>query len=148
MTSPQCANCGAGPFDAHASRCPDRPKGLRRSGPPVRRTPLQARQPWRPERKPLRHRSKKMSTIYVTRRALVQAILDERRLCEARWDDRCLVVSHDVHEILPRSQGGRIVGGDATEYLAVCRLCHGMIETNPIEAHTRGFRRWSWENEQ
>jgi hypothetical protein len=55
------------------------------------------------------------------------------------------MVSVDVHEILPRSQGGRIVGGDASEYLTVCRWCHDQIETHPTEAHARGFRRWSWE---
>ena len=83
--------------------------------------------------------------MYVSRRALVAAILDSRRLCEARWDENCQTVSMDVHEILPRSQGGRIVGGEAEEYLAVCRLCHDQIETHPQEAHDRGFRRWSWE---
>jgi hypothetical protein len=112
-----------------------------------RRTPLKAKQPWRPERKPLRKRSKKMSAIYVERRKLVSNILSTRSACEARWDAGCQRLSVDVHEILPRSQGGRIIGGEPDEYLAVCRWCHDQIETHPNEAHERGFRRWSWESE-
>ena len=112
-----------------------------------RRTPLKAKQPWRPERKPLRKRSKKMSAIYVERRKLVSDILSTRSACEARWDAGCQHTSVDVHEILPRSQGGRIIGGEPDEYLAVCRWCHDQIETHPNEAHERGFRRWSWESE-
>jgi hypothetical protein len=71
--------------------------------------------------------------------------LDQRPLCEARWDRGCTSISVDVHEILPRSQGGRIVGGKDEEYLCVCRYCHDQIETNPEESHERGFRKWSWE---
>lgn len=131
---------------------PDPPKDRRSMNqrkPLQRKTPLRAKSPWRPERTPLRHRSAKMSKIYVQRRALVAEILSQRPLCEARWDDRCSRMSVDVHEILPRSQGGRIIGGASSEYLAVCRWCHDQIETHPSEAHDRGFRRWSWEgNEQ
>ena len=119
-------------------------RGLARTG-MLRRSPLKAKSQWRPERKPLRYRSKKTSAMYVERRLLVARILDERKLCEARWDDDCQIVSMDVHEILPRSQGGNITGGEDTEYLAVCRLCHDQIETHPQESHDRGFRRWSWE---
>lgn len=85
--------------------------------------------------------------MYVERRALVARLLQETPTCEARWDDGCTRRSVDVHEILPRSQGGRIVGGDRSEYLVVCRYCHDMIETHPEESHQRGFRRWSWERE-
>lgn len=119
---------------------------LRRRSSLRRLTPLRARTPWRPERQPLRRRSRRMETIYRERRTLVARILDERRICEARWDDRCQMASVDVHEILPRSQGGRIIGGADSEYLAVCRWCHDQIETHPAEAHERGFRRWSWES--
>lgn len=89
-----------------------------------------------------------MQKIYVERRRLVDQLLNERRFCEAQWDSNCQKMAVDVHEILPRSQGGRIVGGDSSEYLAVCRLCHDQIETNPAEAHDRGFRRWSWEGNE
>jgi hypothetical protein len=118
---------------------PERRRGL------TRRTPLRAKTPWRPDRTPLRPRSKKTARLYVERRALVARMLDEHRICEAQWDDGCTVRTVDVHEILPRSQGGRIVGGSRSEYLVVCRHCHDRIETHPTEAHERGFRRWSWE---
>lgn len=120
------------------------PEPRRRSG-LTRRTPLRPKAPWRPDRKPLRARSTKTARMYVERRALVARLLDEQRVCEARWNDGCTIRTVDVHEILPRSQGGRIIGGDRSEYLVVCRHCHDMIETNPTEAHDRGFRRWSWE---
>lgn len=86
-----------------------------------------------------------MTKIYVERRALVEELLNQRSICEAKWDDSCTRIAVDVHEILPRSQGGRIVGGDPSEYLCVCRWCHDQIETHPEEAHERGFRKWSWE---
>lgn len=142
---PPCPNCGAEGFDNHGRRCPDRKRVPQSNSTLARSAPLRAKSPWRPERKPLRPRSKKMAETYKTRRILVRNILDERRLCEARWDDGCLIISHDVHEILPRSQGGRIIGGESSEYLAVCRYCHDEIETHPEEAHARGFRQWSWE---
>jgi hypothetical protein len=110
----------------------------------TRKTPLR-RTEWRPTRKPLRSRSKKTAALYVKRRQFVADTLSQRPVCEARWDHNCTRRSVDVHEILPRSQGGRIVGGDSSEYLAVCRWCHDQIETHPQEAHDRGFRRWSWE---
>lgn len=93
----------------------------------------------------LRHRSRKVARLYVDRRLFVAETLEARPRCEARWDDRCTGRSVDVHEILPRSQGGLIVGDDPSNYLAVCRWCHDQIETHPEEAHARGFRRWSWE---
>jgi hypothetical protein len=149
MSPNRCANCGAEQYDDHASTCPDRIKPVARQYSSLtRRTPLKAKQPWRPQRKPLKHRSAKTARIYVERRALVKELLESTPHCEARWDDGCTVRSVDVHEILPRSQGGRIVGGERSEYLVVCRYCHDKIETHPTEAHERGFRRWSWERDE
>lgn len=111
-----------------------------------RRTPLR-RTAWNPVRTPLRQRSKKTANTYIKRRALVARLLEQRRICEARWDEDCSVVTVDVHEILPRSQGGRIVDAPDHTYLVVCRYCHDKIEANPQQAHDRGFRRWSWEGE-
>lgn len=93
----------------------------------------------------LRPRSKKTAKLYVARRLFVAETLEARPLCEARWDERCTVLAVDIHEILPRSQGALIVGDDPSIYLAVCRWCHDQIETHPMQAHKRGFRRWSWE---
>lgn len=93
----------------------------------------------------LRHRSRKTAKLYVARRIFVAETLEARPICEARWDDGCQRRSVDVHEILPRSQGGLIVGDEPENYLAVCRYCHDMIETHPHAAHARGFRKWSWQ---
>ena len=93
----------------------------------------------------LQHRSKKTAKLYVARRLFVAETLEARPVCEAHWDAKCQIRSVDVHEILPRSQGGLIVGDEPENYLAVCRWCHDQIETHPEEAHRRGFRRWSWE---
>lgn len=90
----------------------------------------------------------KTQRMYVERRKLVAELLRDTPTCEARWDDGCTRRTVDVHEILPRSQGGKIIGGERHEYLVVCRHCHDMIETNPQAAHDRGFRRWSWESSE
>jgi len=88
-----------------------------------------------------------MQKIYVERRKLVDRLLNERPICEARWDAGCNRAAVDVHEIKRRSGGGKIVGGDDSDYLCVCRYCHNQIECNPQIAHDRGFRLWSWENQ-
>ena len=95
----------------------------------------------------LRPRSKKMEKIYEERRPFVEQFLRENPKCQAYWDENCFEWSSDVHEILPRSAGGLIVGGDLANYLAVCRYCHTMIDMHPEEAHRRGLRKWSWERE-
>lgn len=151
MTTTSCPFCHARFGSACEQDCPSQRRYRVANSTLTRRTALRARTPLKatkpvPTRQSrLRPRSKKTEKLYVKRRELVKYILDTRRFCEARWDDNCQITAVDVHEILPRSQGGRIVGGDASEYLAVCRLCHDQIETNPQEAHERGFRRWSWE---
>jgi hypothetical protein len=102
--------------------------------------------PWnRRPRKKLAFRSKKMAKLYVERRTFVAELLAARPECQAKWDAKCTRQSVDVHEILPRSQGGKIVDADLSNFLAVCRYCHDMIETHPHQAHERGFRKWSWE---
>ena len=96
-------------------------------------------------RSALKPRSKKMEQIYKERRPFVEKFLSEHPLCQVYWDNNCFERSVDVHEIKPRSAGGKIVGGDESEYLAVCRYCHMQIDNYPQEAHRRGFRKWSWE---
>jgi hypothetical protein len=140
-----CDWCSVGPEDECSPECPSNQRPWNSTL--KRGKPLQAKNPWRPVRKPLAHRSKKMTKIYKTRRILVQDLLDQRPLCEVRWNQQCQRVSVDVHEILPRSQGGNIIGGDANEYLTTCRWCHDQIDRYPQEAHDRGFRMWSWERE-
>jgi hypothetical protein len=113
-------------------------------------TPLRSKAPLKAKRglttrQRLRPRSKKMEEIYKERRPFVERFLSENPKCQVHWDENCFEWSKDVHEIKPRSAGGKIVGGDDKEYLAVCRYCHTMIDLHPQEAHDRGYRKWSWE---
>ena len=95
--------------------------------------------------KSLKPRSKKMVEIYKERVVFVKGFLDKYPLCQAYWDEKCTKISVDVHEILPRSAGGKIVNESEDNFMAVCRHCHTMITDNPKEAHKRGLRKWSWE---
>jgi len=95
--------------------------------------------------KSLQPRSLKMKKIYKERAPFVKEFLELHPICQARWDNNCYIKSVDVHEILPRSAGGKIVDTKWDNYMAVCRYCHTMITDNPQEAHERGYRKWSWE---
>lgn len=95
--------------------------------------------------KSLSPRSIKMKKIYIARRELRTQFLGKFPVCQAYWDDKCAIVSVDVHEILPRGVGGKIVDDDWSNFMAVCRYCHTMITDNPKEAQQRGLRKWSWE---
>jgi hypothetical protein len=87
-----------------------------------------------------------MQDAYKERVPFVKRFLEENPRCQAYWDNNCFGRSVDVHEVLPRGVGGKIVSDDASQFMAVCRYCHQMITENPKEAHRRGFRKWSWEN--
>lgn len=93
------------------------------------------------KRSPLRSRSKKRSAEMVERRKLVARLLTERPWCEAGIVGVCWGRAVDVHEILPRSQGGRIIGGGDDEYLTLCRPCHSWITDHPREAKEKGWLR-------
>ena len=96
-------------------------------------------------KKSLQPRSAKMKKIYETRSVFVKEFLVLYPKCQARWDDNCYINSTDVHEILPRGVGGKIVDTDWSNFMSLCRYCHTMITDNPEESHKRGFRKWSWE---
>ena len=93
----------------------------------------------------LKPRSKKMQKLYKERAVFVVEFLSKNPKCQANWDDNCDIVSVDVHEIVPRSVGGKIVGGADSGYLAVCRYCHRMITDNPAESRKRGLTKWSYQ---
>lgn len=95
--------------------------------------------------KSLQPRSEKMKKIYEKRSKFVERFLREHPNCNAKWDSKCTGRSVDVHEILPRGVGGKIIDSDESNFMAVCRYCHTMITDNPKEAHERGLRKWSWE---
>lgn len=113
--------------------------------PKVKSVPKQA--------KPLNKRSKKMQSAYNERRPFVEKILKERPLCEACrvfavYDNKATFnnhMSHDVHEIIRRSQGGSIL--DETNVLAVCRPCHIRIGNYPQLAFDLGLAKHGWERD-
>jgi hypothetical protein len=93
----------------------------------------------------LKPRSKKMTALYKERVEFVKKFLAAHPRCQAKWDTNCTKLSVDVHEIIPRGVGGKIVDETNVNFMAVCRYCHTMITDNPEEAHKRGLRKWSWE---
>jgi hypothetical protein len=96
-------------------------------------------------RSALKPRSKKMKERYKERVPFVIEFLKKHPKCQAHWNNNCFEWAADVHEVKPRSAGGKIVGADDGQFMAVCRYCHQMITENPEEAHERGYRKWSWE---
>ncbi len=79
----------------------------------------------------------------VERRHFVKDLLERRPWCEARLEG-CTHRSVDVHERLNRSQGGKIVGGEESDYLSLCRACHAWITTHPRESYALGFSVHRW----
>jgi 5-methylcytosine-specific restriction endonuclease McrA len=102
----------------------------------------------------MRHRSKKKEIEYRERRPLVERLLTERPWCEAcpvfaHHDGRVTYQrhpSHDVHELIRRSQGGSIL--DEINLLAVCRPCHRRIGNYPQLAFDLGLSKHGWERHE
>ena len=110
------------------------------------------------KRSKLRPRSKKTQKLYQQkngRREFVSFMLRRFRICQANLDV-CTGASSDVHEIVPRSAGGKIVPefdftqprpkADldamlATQWLSLCRACHHFITFNPKFAKEKGYKR-------
>ena len=87
-------------------------------------------------RKRLPARSRKQAALYVLRRRLVAALLEERPWCEIRWDDKCEGRADQVDERLARSQGGSVL--DPANCQTTCGNCHRQKHLNPTEAVARG----------
>ena len=102
----------------------------------------------------MRQRSAKKEAEYRLRRPLVVKLLAERPWCEACpvFAEHDGVVtyrrspSHDVHEVVRRSQGGSIL--DEENLLAVCRPCHRRIGNYPQLAFDLGLARPGWTRDQ
>lgn len=91
-------------------------------------------------RKPVRPRSKKMETLYATkRRNLVKRLLAERPICQRCLSDR----SQDIHELKSRARGGSIT--EIENLVALCRKCHQFVTENPKIAKEQGWLKNSWE---
>ena len=91
--------------------------------------------------KPIRHRSKKMESLYATeRRRLVKELLRDFPPCQ-----RCATnYATDVHEIKTRARGGSIVDEDNLALL--CRPCHTFITQNPAQGKSEGWLKNSWDD--
>lgn len=88
--------------------------------------------------RPLRFRSKKQAAVYIARRRLVAALLEERPTCE-----RCQAArSTECHELLSRARGGSIL--DPENIACLCHDCHAWITTNPKDATAQGWLRSRW----
>ena len=110
------------------------------------------------KRSKLRPRSKKTQKLYQQkngRREFVSFMLRRFRICQASLAV-CTGASSDVHEIVPRSAGGKIVPefdftqprpkADldamwATQWLSLCRACHHFITFNPKFAKENGYKK-------
>jgi 5-methylcytosine-specific restriction endonuclease McrA len=95
---------------------------------------------------PLRARSAKTEALYVQRRRLVAALLEQFPWCQIRFDDGCEGRAVEVDEVKARSAGGSILDSDNT--VTTCRHCHRQKHLHPAEAIARGFTVRSWERRE
>jgi len=86
-------------------------------------------------KKPMRLQSSKTVKLNAAYMVLREQFLKRKPYCEAHLPG-CAVNACDVHHKKGRT-GALLL--DDTEFLAVCRTCHGWIETNPIEAKLLDF---------
>lgn len=81
-------------------------------------------------KKPLSPRSSKQAKLDALYSVLREQFLKRKPYCEAHLPG-CQINATDVHHTKGRT-GALLL--DDTQFLAVCRLCHGYIETHPKEA--------------
>lgn len=81
-------------------------------------------------KKPLSPRSSKQVKLDTLYSILREQFLKRKPYCEAHLPG-CAVNATDVHH--KKGRTGTLLLDD-TEFLAVCRTCHGWIETHPKEA--------------
>ena len=81
-------------------------------------------------KKPLSPRSSKQVKLDALYSILREQFLKRKPYCEAHLPG-CAVNATDVHH--KKGRTGTLLLDD-TEFLAVCRTCHGWIETHPKEA--------------
>ena len=108
-----------------------------------RRTPLSRKSAGQLKRSRIKPRSDKQAEVYDERRPLVDRLLRARPKCEAR------VVctgdpSVDVHEILSRGRGGKIIDLPDEAFLCVCRACHDWTDRYNGAAQCLGLLVPSW----
>ncbi len=81
-------------------------------------------------KKPLSPRSSKQQKLEALYSILRVKYLQHHPYCEAHLPG-CQINATDIHH--KKGRTGDLMLDD-TEFLAVCRMCHGWIETHPIEA--------------
>ncbi len=86
-------------------------------------------------KKPLSPRSSKQVKLDALYSILREQFLKRKPYCEAHLPG-CAVNATDVHH--KKGRTGNLLLDD-TEFLAVCRTCHGWIETHPKEAKLLDF---------
>ena len=91
----------------------------------------------------MRARSPRRAREMTARRALVEALLTERPVCEARLPV-CTGRSVDVHERLSRARGGNILDPVQAHMVTVCRSCHEWIDAHPADAERMRLLLPSW----
>lgn len=81
-------------------------------------------------KKPLSPRSSKQQKLEALYSILRNKYLQHHPYCEAHLPG-CQINASDIHH--KKGRTGDLMLDD-TEFLAVCRMCHGWIETHPEEA--------------
>ena len=95
---------------------------------PLNKTPL------KPSKKPIRHKSSKMTALDTVYSKLRVNYLEQYPLCCASLPN-CTKKSTDIHH----KKGRGKYHNDPTTWLSVCRTCHDWIETHPTEAIELGL---------
>lgn len=85
--------------------------------------------------KPLSKKSAKQTKLDVLYGIAREHYLKAHSFCEAQIPGLCQVNATDIHHKIGR--GKYLL--DTTTFMAVCRTCHGWIETNPKDAKILGF---------
>lgn len=102
-------------------------------------------------RNALRRESYKRNKERPTREALIAAVHERDRTCQAFAAHDLVGVKCggrlEVHEIIPRSQwaAGYLV---IENTVLLCHNFHAWVTDHPQGAHALGFRRWSYERDE
>ena len=86
-------------------------------------------------KKPLNPRSSKQQKLEALYSILRTKYLQHHPYCEAHLPG-CQINASDIHH--KKGRTGDLMLDD-TEFLAVCRMCHGWIETNHVDAKLLGL---------
>jgi hypothetical protein len=86
--------------------------------------------------KPIPVASKKMVKSLAEYQKIAAKFKRDHPVCQAQLKDVCKTKTTDVHHM--KGKIGELLT-DTKYFLAVCRSCHSVLETNPLFARERGF---------